>query len=165
MAFDVKKEVDGIVESIEDSMSDAESGISANAAAIKALDDKLSAKDTEHDGKIGSLESRMNTAEADIDALEAVQSSYAKQTDLETSASTLSQAIQNAKTLLEQQIALKADNSALEALEGRVSPIESTYVKECEVTNTNDNKITANVANHKITLNFDAMVVDGGTYE
>lgn len=160
-----KSEVAEIVDSIEGSMSDAESGISANAAAIVALDGKLSAKDTEHDGKISSLESRMDTAEADIDALEALQSSYAKQTDLEASASTLSQAIQNAKTLLEQQIALKADNTALEALEGRVSPIESTYVKECEVTNTNNNKITANVANHKITLNFDAMVIDGGTYE
>lgn len=164
-SYYTKDEVNATVESINDDIEAVESGVSTNAAAIARVESELSAKDTEHDGKITSLEGRMGTAEDEIDALQSVQSSYAKQTDLETSASTLSQAIQNAKTLLEQQIALKADKSALEALEGRVSPIESTYVKECEVTNTNDNKITANVANHKITLNFDAMVVDGGTYE
>lgn len=52
----------------------------------------------------------------------------------------------------------------IKGVDDRVKVIETDFIKAATVTNTNTNKITASVASNTLTLNFDNMVIDGGTY-
>ena len=52
----------------------------------------------------------------------------------------------------------------INGLDNRIQTIEGAYIKTVTVTNTATNNITASVASNALTLNFDSMVIDGGTY-
>jgi hypothetical protein len=57
-----------------------------------------------------------------------------------------------------------AMNTVIEDHESRLDTIEAGYVNAVEVTNAEANKIAASIASNKLTLNFNAMVIDGGEY-
>ena len=55
-------------------------------------------------------------------------------------------------------------DSKIGGVDTRVGVVEKDFIKAATVTNTGTNKITASVASNTLTLNFDNMVIDGGTY-
>ena len=168
-SYYTKDEVNATVESIDTAYKAADSLIRTDfAAADTQLESRVNTELAKKADKttVESLDSRVTDLVTEVENNEITTSKAL--TDLDTRVKKTYDDFAAADTQLESRVntelAKKADNSALEALGNRVTSIENDYISSVEVTNTSVNKITASVDNHKITLNFDTMIIDGGTY-
>ena len=160
------------ITSLESRMGTAESGISNNKSEIERVEREYKDADNAQAATVSAIDGRLTTAEGEIDALqifmtETVPGTYATKAELESTATTLSNAIETAESTLSGEIAKKADNQAFEALRERVTEIGNSFISSVVVENDDKNKIVVSVSEdkHTVTFNFDEMVIDGGSYE
>ena len=115
---------------------------------------------------VNGINDRLTTAEGEIDDLQAADTAIrgefaAADTQIRTDFADADKALKNELTA---EINKKADSTTVTGINTRLEAVEGAYVKNVEVTSSSTNKITANIASNKLTLDFDSMVIDGGEY-
>ena len=143
----------------------------AKADDLSALDGRV--QTIEGTGE-GSVKKALSDAKSYADGIVATEKTARENADT-TLSNRLGTGVTTASTATAQFAAINnklgtgitASNTAtaqINGLDNRINTIEGAYVKSATVTNTATNKITASVASNTLTLNFDSMVIDGGTY-
>jgi hypothetical protein len=136
---------------------------SAREEAIKGVQDLIVGLDSKY-ATDDELSSAVTTLEGKITAAKnAATTKVVEGTDAGNNLSISNTTAEDGSVTYTVNLSNVAKADELTAVSNLVNPVKDAVVT-ASVENTETNNITASVASHHLTLNFDSMVIDGGTY-